>query len=60
MFAEPVSAVNVKFIGEIITLQEFRTVKKYDMKVADKLGLIKDLHYMNEIDYAVSDGYDCA
>ena len=46
----------------MIALQALRTVKKYDMKIADKLyiGLIKDLHHMNEIDYIVSDGYDCA
>ena len=43
-------------------MQALRTVKKYDLKIADKLyiGLIKDLHHMNEIDYIVSDGYDCA
>ena len=46
----------------MIALQALRTVKKYDMKIADKLyiGLIKDLHHMNEIDYIVSDGYDVA
>ena len=49
-------------MGEMIALQALRTVKKYDMKVADRLyiGLIKDLHHMNEIDYTVSDGYDVA
>ena len=37
-------------------------MKKFDLKIADKLyiGLIKDLHHMNEIDYIVSDGYDVA
>ena len=32
------------------------------MKVADRLyiGLIKDLHHMDEIEYIVSDGYDVA
>ena len=62
LFAEPVSADNVKLMGEMIALQALRTVKKYDMKVADRLyiGLIKDLHHMNEIDYTVSDGYDVA
>ena len=62
LFAAPVSAENVKLMGEMIALQALRTIKKYDMKIADKLyiGLIKDLHHMNEIDYTVSDGYDCA
>ena len=62
LFAEPISARNVKLMGEMIALQALRTVKKYDMKIADKLyiGLIKDLHHMNEIDYIVSDGYDVA
>ena len=62
LFAEPISAENIKLMGEMIALQALRTVKKYDMKVADKLyiGLIKDLHHMSEIDYIVSDGYDVA
>ena len=62
LFNEPISAENVKLMGEMIALQALRTVKKYDMKIADKLyiGLIKDLHHMGEIDYIVSDGYDCA
>ena len=62
LFAEPISADNVKLMGEMIALQALRTVKKYDMKVADRLyiGLIKDLHHMGEIDYTVSDGYDVA
>ena len=57
LFAEPISAENVKLMGEMIALQALRTVKKYDMKVADRLyiGLIKDLHHMSEIDYTVSD-----
>ena len=61
LFNEPISAENVKLMGEMIALQALRTVKKYDMKIADKLyiGLIKDLHHMSEIDI-VSDGYDCA
>ena len=61
-FTEPISARNVKLMGEMIALQALRTVKKFDMKIADKLyiGLIKDLHHMNEIDYIVSDGYDVA
>ena len=62
LFNEPISSQNVKLMGEMIALQALRTVKKYDMKVADKLyiGLIKDLHHMGEIDYIVSDGYDVA
>ena len=61
LFAEPISADNVKLMG-MIALQALRTVKKFDMKVADRLyiGLIKDLHHMSEIDYIVSDGYDVA
>ena len=62
LFEEPISAENVKLMGEMIALQALRTVKKFDMKVADRLyiGLIKDLHHMSEIDYIVSDGYDVA
>ena len=62
LFAEPISAENVKLMGEMIALQALRTVKKYDTKVADKMyiGLIKDLHHMGETDYIVSDGYDVA
>ena len=62
LFDEPISAENVKLMGEMIALQALRTVKKFDMKVTDRLyiGLIKDLHHMGEIDYIVSDGYDVA
>ena len=62
LFAEVISAENVKLMGEMISLQALRTHKKFDMKVADRLyiGLIKDLHHMGEIDYIVSDGYDVA
>ena len=62
LFNEPISAENVKLMGEMIALQALRTVKKFDMKIADKLYicLIKDLHHMGEIDYIVSDGYDVA
>ena len=62
LFAEPISNENVKLMGEMIALQALRTVKKFDMKIADKLyiGLIKDLHHMGEVDYIVSDGYDIA
>ena len=62
LFSELISKDNVKLMGEMIALQALRTVKKYDLKIADKLyiGLIKDLHHINEIDYTVSDGYDCA
>ena len=62
LFDEPISNENVKLMGEMIALQALRTVKKFDMKIADELyiGLIKDLHHMGEIDYIVSDGYDVA
>ena len=62
LFAEPISSDNVKLMGEMIALQALRTIKKFDMKVADRLyiGLIKDLHHMGEIDYIISDGYDVA
>lgn len=45
-----------------LALQALRTVKQFDMQVADKyyIGLIKDLHHMNEAGYTVSDGYDVA
>ena len=62
LFAEPISTGNVKLMGEMIALQALRTIKKFDMRIADKLyiGLIKDLHHMNEVGYIVSDGYDVA
>ena len=62
LFAEAISAKNVRLMGEMIALQALRTIKKFDIRVADKLyiGLIKDLHHMNEIGYIVSDGYDVA
>ena len=62
LFKEVISSENVKLMGEMIALQALRTVKKFDMKVADRLyiGLIKDLHHIGEIDYIVSDGYDVA
>lgn len=62
LFAEPILEGNVKLMGEMIALQALRTVKKYDFRIADKLyiGLIKDLHHMNEVGYIVSDGYDVA
>ena len=62
LFAEPISKDNVKLMGEMIALQALRTIKKYDIRMADKcyIGLIKDLHHMNEIGYIVSDGYDVA
>ena len=62
LFEEPISKDNVKLMGEMIALQALRTVKKFDMKVADRLyiGLIKDLHHMGEIAYIISDGYDVA
>ena len=48
LFSEPISKDNIKLMGEMIALQALRTVKKYDLKIADKLyiGLIKDLHHM--------------
>ena len=62
LFSEPISAENVRLMGEMIALQALRTIKKFDMRVADKcyIGLIKDLHHMNEVGYIVSDGYDVA
>ena len=62
LFAEPISSQNVRLMGEMIALQALRTIKKYDIRVADKcyIGLIKDLHHMNEVGYIVSDGYDVA
>ena len=46
LFSEPVSEDNVKLMGEMIALQALRTIKKFDMRVADKcyIGLIKDLY----------------
>ena len=48
LFSESISAENVKLMGEMIALQALRTIKKFDMRVADKcyIGLIKDLHHM--------------
>ena len=45
LFSEPISEDNVKLMGEMIALQALRTIKKYDIRVADKcyIGLIKDL-----------------
>ena len=62
LFAESISAENVRLMGEMIALQALRTVKKYDFRIADKLyiGLIKDLHHINEVGYIISDGYDVA
>lgn len=62
LFSEPISENNVKLMGEMIALQLFRTRKRHYCEIADKLyiGLIKDLHHMNETDYTVSDGYDYA
>ena len=62
LFSEPISAENVKLMGEMIALQLFRTRKKHYCRIADKLyiGLIKDLHHMNETSYLVSDSYDYA
>ena len=62
LFAESISAENVRLMGEMIALQALRTIKKFDIRVADKcyIGLIKDLHHINEVGYIVSDGYDVA
>ena len=62
LFAENISADNVKLMGEMIALRSLRTLKQYDFHVADKLyiGLIKDFHHMGEVGYAISEGYDCA
>ena len=37
LFSEPISKENVKLMGEMIALQALRTVKKYALKIADKL-----------------------
>ena len=37
LFAENISADNVKLMGEMIALQSLRTIKRYDLNVADKL-----------------------
>lgn len=62
LFDQPISEDNVKLMGEMIALQALRTVKRFDFNVADKLyiGLIKDLHHMNEVGHIISEGYDCA
>ncbi len=62
LFAEPVSPQNVKLMGEMVALQAFRNVKKFEFNVTDKLyiNLIKDLHHMHEVGYITSDSYDYA
>ena len=35
LFSELISKDNVKLMGEMIALQALRTVKKYDLKIAD-------------------------
>ena len=62
LFAEPVSPQNVQLMGEMIALQAFRNVKKFEFDVTDKLyiDLIKDLHHMQEVGYVTSDSYDYA
>ena len=37
LFAETISAENVKLMGEMIALQALRTVKKFDLKIADSV-----------------------
>ena len=62
LFAETVSPQNVRLMGEMIALQAFRNVKKFEFDVTDKLyiNLIKDLHHMHEVGYITSDSYDYA
>ena len=36
LFSEPISKDNVKLMGEMIALQALRTIKKFDIRVADK------------------------
>ena len=62
LFEERISDENVKLMGEMMALQALRTAKKFDWQIADRyyIGLIKDLHHMNEVGYIVSDGYDVA
>ena len=62
LFAEPISADNVKLMGEMIALQALRNVMPYDFEVVSKLynGLVKDLNRLSEIDYTITDGYDYA
>ena len=62
LFAEPISADNVKLMGEMIALQALRNVMPYDFDVVSKLynGLVKDLNRIKNIDYTITDGYDYA
>ena len=59
LFDEPISNENVKLMGEMIALQALRTVKKYDMKVADRLYLDIDAVECNEYvsTHMYTDGY---
>lgn len=49
LFAEPISNENVKLMGEMIALQALRTVKKFDMKVADRLYIINNGNYKGKL-----------
>ncbi len=62
LFAEVISDSNVKLMGEMIALQALRNVMPYDFEVVSKLynGLVKDLNRIKNIDYTITDGYDCA
>ena len=62
LFSEPISADNVKLMGEMIALQALRNVMPYDFDVVSKLynGLVKDLNRIKNIDYTITDGYDYA
>ena len=56
-------AVNTsKFVSDLFKCGAIAISNAIDLAQKDKLyiGLIKDLHHMGEIDYTVSDGYDCA
>ena len=54
LFAEPISKDNVKLMGEMIALQALRTIKKYDIRVADKCYMTTTqktyLHIIHELE----------
>ena len=58
LFPEPISKDKRKAHGRNDFFAGIAHREKYDLKTADKIyiGLIKDLHHMEEIDYIVSDG----
>lgn len=57
-FPSPISKDKRKAHGRNDFFAGIAHREKYDLKTADKIyiGLIKDLHHMEEIDYIVSDG----